>query len=318
MPAYHSYTNENQPKTLLLSGYPPGFFHYTESHLYKKDGLYDMNGRNKRLFTLPVFGLLMFLLAACSLPAGIPVSGDGTQAPTQAAYTDPYATAPEGAEADAEAPYPNAGYANPAPAGTQAYTNPLAPTSINVPETVPSLTPAAAQPPQAGEPYLVTRQTAEVRRGPGTSYELSHWLDSGITAPVQGRSEDGQWWVIPGAGDGPGPLGWISSEEVVFYGDPALVPVIQTPSNPADVPVHSDPGSPPAGACVVEPLGSDVGPVLVRLGPGEQYNVTHRLGGWAEVINTQMGWHQILLGPGEVGWVDGQKVQASGPCLSSS
>lgn len=287
-----------------------------------------MNGRNSRWLSLPVIGLLILLLAACSLPPGVPVSGDGVQAD----YSGAYATAPEGAaygatEAAAEAvaeagasagadaaAYPTATSTNPATTGIAAPVNDPAQSPTNVPDSVPYPTPDAAQQPQAGEPYLVTQQTAEVRRGPGERFELSHYLDSGVSMAVQGRSEDGQWMAIPGAGNGPGSLGWVRSADVIFYGDPAQVAVIQAPSNPADAPVHSDPGSPLAGACVVEPLPGDPGPVPVRLGPGDQYNVTHRLGGWAEVINTQLGWHQVLLGPGEVGWVNGAQVQTSGSC----
>jgi hypothetical protein len=261
-----------------------------------------MNRRKNQYLTLALLGILLALLPACSLPVSVPVTGGNTQTPTE----DASPTAVTETIAPTWTPLASATSTSTSP--------PPTPTHTTVQTTVPSPTFTATHPPQVSDPSIVTLRVAEVREGPGLSYAFSHALGAGTSAPVLGRSTDGLWWVIPGPGDGPGPVGWIQAADVEFFGNADQVPVLQSPTNPADVPVHSDPGSPPSNACVVEPFGSDLGPVLVHLGPGEHFNISHRLGGWAEVVNTEMGWYQILLGPGEVGWVDGSRVQASGPC----
>lgn len=188
-------------------------------------------------------------------------------------------------------------------------------TSPSFPTVVLPPTITAEPSPQDVDPFIVTRHMSDVRVGPGVNYSLSHTLGQGARASVQGRSVDGQWWAIPGPGDGPGPLGWIQAVDADFIGDANSIPVLSAPSDGrTDVPIHSDPGSPPTNVCTVTPLGNGLSPVYIRLGPGEQFNVTYRLGGWAEVLRTEIGWHMILLGPGETGWVNASQVEASGPC----
>jgi hypothetical protein len=249
------------------------------------------------------FALLFMLLAACSM---IPVTGEQTSQVTP--------TAPEA---------PTAQPATPTTAPLQPTTEPTAAATATVvptstpPPPLPVFTSSPTPLPAAPfvDPYVVTVREAEVRVGPGSTFELSHAFGAGTQLPVQGRSVDGQWWAVPGPGDGPGPLGWISAFDVNFFGDVSLVPVLTPPSSSLpNVPVHVDPGSAPSNACVVEPMGSDLGPVFIRLGPGEQFNVSYQLGGWAEVLKAEMGWYMILLGPGENGWVKAQEVQASGAC----
>jgi hypothetical protein len=107
---------------------------------------------------------------------------------------------------------------------------------------------ASATPLSTVTPHVITLRHADVRSGPGFHYDLSHSLNAGTNAPVQGRSADRQWCAVPGPGDGPWPLGWIHTADVQFYGDLNQV-VILPAQNPGDWPVHTDSGSPPANAC---------------------------------------------------------------------
>jgi hypothetical protein len=189
------------------------------------------------------------------------------------------------------------------------------------PTPPPTVTPrVTVTPPQFIDPHVITLRQADVRSGPGSHYDLYHTFNAGVSAPVQGRSTDGQWWAVPGPGDGPGPLGWIHHADVQFYGD--IQQVVILPPNPGlpgepqpdlgDWPVHLDPGSPPSNACVVFPAG--VGMPLIRLGPGMHFGGAAYLGNWAEVLKSEMDWYMVHLGPGDTGWVYGQEVRLEGPC----
>jgi uncharacterized protein YraI len=164
----------------------------------------------------------------------------------------------------------------------------------------------------AGEaPALVTQDLTNVRWGPGLQYEIMIELGPGTTAPVLGRNKDASWLAIPGAGDGAGPHGWVSASIVTLQGDVFSAPILPAPTQ--TLPVVQDPGSPPANACIASrPDGTQVN---LHLGPGEHFNVVAVLGNWAEVLSTQQGWHQLLLGPGETAWAEGSIVELSGPCL---
>jgi len=80
-----------------------------------------------------------------------------------------------------------------------------------------------------------------------------------------------------------------------------------------DLPVIVNDGSPPDGACFVAHPGSTT-TINVRTGPGLQYPRVAYLGNWAQVSNSEHGWHQIAIGDGDFGWVSGDVVGLSGPC----
>jgi hypothetical protein len=206
----------------------------------------------------------------------------------------------------------------PIPSNTAAPTNAdLQPTVTQLAALEPTRTVMPVNPTQNvdEDPYIIVLRTIEARVGPGLNYNPSHWLEAGTKSAVRGRSADQQWWVIAGAGDGPGPVSWISAADVQFYGDASRLDIYPLPSlKLPNVPVHADPGSPPANACVAIPDTSNPILVYIRLGPGEQFNVSYRLSGWAEIVKTEAGWHQVLLGPGEAGWVNSLEVQTSGLC----
>jgi hypothetical protein len=85
------------------------------------------------------------------------------------------------------------------------------------------------------------------------------------------------------------------------------------PLKQQDLPVILDPGSPPSDRCVVShPGGTAV--VTVYLGPSTAFAPVAHLGNWAVVLNSENGWQQIQIGPGETGWVRETDVVYSGPC----
>jgi hypothetical protein len=81
------------------------------------------------------------------------------------------------------------------------------------------------------------------------------------------------------------------------------------------VPLIEDPGSPPSGVCIANRPGQ-FPPPDIHLGPGRQFALIARLGNWAELLKTEAGWHQILLGPGDVGWISDDDVDLTGPCAA--
>jgi hypothetical protein len=172
------------------------------------------------------------------------------------------------------------------------------------------------------QPYLVTSGETAVRVGPGLDYDLSHFLGPGTTAPILGRNAASDWWAIHGPGDGPGPRSWVAAAEVVIVNgninDLPILPAPILPPTPVplpDVPLVGETGSPPAERCIVSHPGEG-GAVNIHLGPGEQFALVARLdkGRWAESIQEQVGWYEIRIGPGEVGWVDGTAVALNENC----
>jgi uncharacterized protein YgiM (DUF1202 family) len=61
-----------------------------------------------------------------------------------------------------------------------------------------------------------------VRSGPGLGYVQLGMLAAGQTAPVTGRSSDGQWWQISFAGR----RGWVFAQVVAFSGDESAVSTV--------------------------------------------------------------------------------------------
>ena len=334
------------------------------------------------------FFLTLFLLSLLVLPACVPVSqetGPVAQIPTLAVQPVDTAVPPTTTLAPTETAVS------------------LAATPTVMVTAVPSSNPA----PVNQDPVLITNDFTNVRRGPGLAYEVSHVLSTGATAPILGRNDAGSWWAVPGPGDGPGPVGWISGAVVVVQGDLSGVPILPAPpltpavpimgnSGPPpggdtcvvahpgpndlgptylrqgpgdsfdaaailgldrwaaimeaqsgwyrvqdangvtgwvhesevafagrcsapgsgpDLPIVEDPGSPPSNTCIANRPGQ-FPPPGIHLGPGRQFALVARLGNWAEVLKTEIGWHQILLGPGDVGWISDDDVDLTGPCAT--
>jgi len=108
--------------------------------------------------------------------------------------------------------------------------------------------PVATQaPPQQEAPSLtVTNDFVNVREGPNTAYRLLGRLNQNETAPVRGKSADGQWWQITYAA-GPGGIGWVFGEYVRANAAAAGVPVAAAPPLPTQPPRPPPPPPPPPG-----------------------------------------------------------------------
>lgn len=274
-----------------------------------------------------------------------------------------------------------------------------------LPTSTPAVT-ATAEPNSDLPAVMVIHDVAGIRLGPGLEYPLSHTLSSGTVAPILGRNETGDWWAVPGPGDGSGPARWVAGIEVTVQGEVSSVPFLPVPplttdipamgntnppaadtctiahpgqmdplfvyegpnehtfnvvaklevnhwatvsgrendwyqiqdatgmtgwvrvaqvahnglcqpdDGPGSLPLVDDPGSPPENSCVAT-RPEQFPPVDIRLGPGEHFGLTARLGNWAEILKTENGWHMILIGPDRVGWVNGEEVDQIGPCAAS-
>lgn len=204
------------------------------------------------------------------------------------------------------------------------------PTTTPAPDaTTPTETAVASmETPINSTPVVFTNDATNVRLGPGLHYPISHVLPGGVSAQILGRNTDSTWWAVPGPGDGSGPHGWIAGSVVTVSGDTSTLPILPAPPTVTlpptitpsptvlSVPEIRDPGSPPTNACVaINPDETQL--INVHLGPGLHFGLVARLGNWAEVLHSENGWYQILIGPGQTGWVDGAAVELTGPCDGS-
>ncbi len=101
----------------------------------------------------------------------------------------------------------------------------------------PAATPAAPTASAPGQPSLtVAVDLLNVRAGPGTNYAVVGQLALGATAPVRGKSADGQWWQIsfPAAPDG---VGWVFAELAQATDAARAVGVALAPPTPTSAPI---------------------------------------------------------------------------------
>lgn len=93
--------------------------------------------------------------------------------------------------------------------------------------------------PQPGQPVatVTAADGVNIRTGPGTDYEAIGILPFGASAPVIGRSADGQWWVLD-IRAAPNGQGWVSAE-LVSVENAGGVPVILPPDLPAPAPTET-------------------------------------------------------------------------------
>lgn len=121
--------------------------------------------------------------------------------------------------------------------------------------------PVATQPPQQEAPSLtVTNDFVNVREGPNTGYRLLGRLNQNETAPVRGKSADGQWWQITYAA-GPGGIGWVFGEYVRANAAAAGVPVASAP------PLPTQPPAPPPPPALPTPVPPTAPPIVVPTVP---------------------------------------------------
>jgi hypothetical protein len=213
------------------------------------------------------------------------------------------------------------------PSATPDPTETAEPTSTATPQPthtpVPTNTPLPTATSQGqSEPHLITQAETTFREGPGLAYAPYFVMGPDTTVPILGRNGDGTWLATYGPGGGPGPHSWVAAAEVVIVnGNINDLPILPAPILPPtsvplpDVPLVGETGSPPAERCVVSHPGEG-GAVNIHLGPGEQFALVARLdkGRWVESIQEQVGWYEIRIGPGEVGWVDGTAVALNEHC----
>lgn len=114
----------------------------------------------------------------------------------------------------------------------------------------------------AGAPSLtVINDFVNVRKGPGVGYDRLGQLDKGQSAPVKGKSADGEWLQIsyPSAANG---VGWVKlrdgSDSLVQPNTAAnSVAVASAPPLPTSEPAPAAPAAPavPASGVTIVPLG---------------------------------------------------------------
>ena len=151
------------------------------------------------------------------------------------------------------------------------------------------------------EVVVLSGNVINVRSGPGREYRLLGRLAGGDTAPVLGKSLDGQWWHIRYRGR----LGWVSAEYV------APVDQVVVAQAPTDTTTDTSASSQPPPNVIV-PIG-DV--VNVRSGPGVEYELLGRMSGGqrADITgrNAEQSWWQIHFGD-NLAWISAQFVRAEG------
>ena len=107
----------------------------------------------------------------------------------------------------------------------------------NTPE--PELTPIPTVAPTAevGQPALTATRDTAIYAGPGTDYPQLGTLQSGLSANVVGKNEDGSWWAIDFP-NGPNGVGWVPNGDVRTT-DVGNVPVLQAPPLPTPTPTET-------------------------------------------------------------------------------
>lgn len=126
------------------------------------------------------------------------------------------------------------------------------PTTVNVIATGGPATPTPTAPPSdtptptpIGTPEGRVTTDLNVRLGPSTDYDVVGLLRAGDTVQIVGKNADGTWWQIPFA-QAPNGLAWISAE-FVPTGNPALIPIVDTPTPvPTSTPTATPTGTPTA------------------------------------------------------------------------
>ncbi|NJM40171.1 MAG: SH3 domain-containing protein [Anaerolineae bacterium] len=121
-----------------------------------------------------------------------------------------------------------------------------------------------------GAPSMsVINDFVNVRKGPGVGYDKLGQLDKGQTAPVKGKSSDGEWLQIsyPAAANG---VGWVKLKDgadTLVQPNTAAgsVPVVAAPALPTQAPVVVQPAQPaqPAQPPVIIPIGPTAPPPSV-------------------------------------------------------
>jgi uncharacterized protein YraI len=142
------------------------------------------------------------------------------------------------------APTPTVSPVQPPPAPAPTATVAIAPTAAaTVAATGGATTTTAAEPAAASTPSLtVVSDFANLRAGPGTTYDLAGRLNQGQTATITGKSADGQWWQISVDGK----TVWIFGQLVQANAAANGVAVAQAPALPTAAPATATAVAPTA------------------------------------------------------------------------
>ena len=154
-------------------------------------------------------------------------------------------------EGDAPTPVPAQPTEVPAPTQPPQPTVAIVPTTAaatdaagaTVTQTLPTTPTAATVVPGApsaqGASLVPSGEFANVRKGPGLTYDIVGKLTANQSVAVTGKSDDGAWWQInfPAAAEG---KGWVNGQVVTFTGDAAKITVAKAPPPPPQ------PTAPPA------------------------------------------------------------------------
>jgi len=194
------------------------------------------------------------------------------------------------------------------------------PEETAVPPTHTALPPTATATPAPVtlQPALITHDHTNVRLGPGLAYGVSFVLPANTTAPIIGKSLDSTWWAVPG--NGQGSYGWVSGAVVSLQGSLNGVPFLAAPTlTPTpNLPTVGNEGLPPGGdtCVVVQPGPNDVGPTVLRQGPGHSFPVVAILGlnRWADIAEVQSGWYRVQDASGLGGWIHESEAAFAGRC----
>ncbi|MFZ2361572.1 MAG: DUF5107 domain-containing protein [Anaerolineae bacterium] len=116
----------------------------------------------------------------------------------------------------------------PAATPTPVTTTPT-PTASSPAATASPAPPTATLPPSVvvatsqaeGAAVVITGETANLRAGPGTTFEIVGQASAGQRFPALARNTAGDWWQI----DVGGPAAWVSAGLARVEGDPAVLPI---------------------------------------------------------------------------------------------
>jgi hypothetical protein len=92
-------------------------------------------------------------------------------------------------------------------------------------------------------PFVVAKQDANCRTGPGSVYDVLGYLLDGEMALIDGRLSDSSWWRIANP-DGGGSC-WVWSSPVEASCNPENAPVLEAPPTPTPAVDNDPPPAPP-------------------------------------------------------------------------
>lgn len=161
---------------------------------------------------------------------------------------------------------------------------------------------------------------ANVRSGPGLSFDLLGRLAENSEASIVGKSETGEWWQIEYE-KGEARLGWVADAVVDFSGDAESVPIIifglPTPTA-TTTPTPTVTPTPTPTEPIIAGMIEVTDPINVRAEPSTESTLLGGLytGDKADVlaISQDGDWWQIEFsdGPDGLGWVNGEFVRFQG------